>query len=308
MTDRPASSDAHLSDEDLSARLDGAAAGGTAPAPAPAPAAHAETCPRCRARSEELAMARAALAGAAVPGLSAERLDALVGGALAAFDRPAAAERTAAARPPATITRGRFRTPPPSWLLAAVASIVVLTGLAAGIQVARRSPSSRASVAALRSDAASSDEAGAGGATTKAADPEVVGGDLGDLSDPEQLAARLGSEAFASAAPAAAASGRAVAGGASAGTAADDAGGPEVASVPTTAAAVADDGRAQCRVQAEAIGAGRLGPLLSTSTLRWAGAPAEVLVFALREPANGISRQALVLSRPGCALLADPRF
>jgi hypothetical protein len=75
-----------------------------------------------------------------------------------------------------------------------------------------------------------------------------------------------------------------------------------------TAGGAGPPDRARCRADAERIGAGRFGVLLSTATLRWAGQPAEVLVFSLTEPAGGFTRQALVLARPGCGLLADPRW
>jgi hypothetical protein len=66
--------------------------------------------------------------------------------------------------------------------------------------------------------------------------------------------------------------------------------------------------RAQCRASAEADGGDALGPLVAAGTVRWKGQPAEVLVFELRSPADGLTRQAMVLRRPGCSLLAEQRF
>jgi hypothetical protein len=122
------------------------------------------------------------------------------------------------------------------------------------------------------------------------ADPAAVTADLGDQSDPEGLVAALEARAPAPAPD-------------RVGGAADE----SVTTAPAAAGATGAD-RARCRDEAERAGAGRLGSLLSTSTVRWRGQPAEVLVFALAQPEDDVSRQALVLARPGCAVLADPRF
>ena len=293
----------HLDDEDLSALLDGEATDERG-------AAHLRSCSSCSARHDALAGARDELRGAAVAPLAGDVLDRLVANALAA---PAAAPA-----PVVPIDRARGRrlsSPPPAWLVGAVASIAVLAGLAGLL----RSGGGNDDEATSRSDAALRAEESGGGAfdegaveneAAAAVDPELVTADLGDIADPAALTAALdapNTQAFSA--------GRTVAGDA---TAEDDAeaapAAPTTQVAPTaggsaTAAGAAPDGaRAQCRAEAEAAGGERLGPLEATAVLRWEGRPAEVLVFALAEPVDGFSRQALVLARPGCALLADPRF
>lgn len=298
----------HLDDEDLSALLDGEAGDERA-------TTHLASCASCTARQEALVGARDALRGATVAPLAGDLLDRLVATALAA---PAEAVATSPSSPLTTIDRPRRRrlsTPPPAWLLGAVASIAVLAGLAGVLRSGGGNDDEATSLsdAALRAEESGGDAFDQGAVENEAApavDPELVTADLGDISDAASLTAALdapNAQAFSA--------GRTVAGDA---TAEDDAeaaqAAPTTQVAPTaggsaTAAGAAPDGaRAQCRAEAEAAGGGRLGPLQATAVLRWEGRPAEVLVFALAEPAEGFSRQALVLARPGCALLADPRL
>ena len=316
--------DSHLDDEQLSLLLDGVAVDDRA---------HVEgqfACPSCAGRLAALRAARDAVASAAVRPLSAEALDRIVRVAL----DDAAAEADVVALAPAR-RRRRMTTPPPAWLIGAAAGIAVLVGVAGVLRVADTpTGGGDAGLAATAADEESTTaDVDTGGQALPAAgtataggsaevDPEVVLGDLADVDDAGELALALDGLTLTPAAdaqsttPAFAARESATGGGASGGTtaapSADSAKNDQSAAAspapPATTIAVE---RAQCRARADAIGAGRFAALLSTATLRWRGTPAEVLVFRLAEPSAPDApetRQALVLSRPGCELLADPRF
>jgi hypothetical protein len=298
--------DPHLDDEQLSLLLDGVDVDGRA---------HVSEggCPACAERLTALRAARDAVASAAVAPLPVDLLDRLVA---AALDAPAVAEivpMTAAPR------RRRLSAPPPAWLIGAAAGVAALVGVAGLLRAVDVTSgddagSSMASLANDESSASDLDAAkGAAGATAGASrtdaagpvDPEVVSADLADQDDPAALAQVLRATPLAGDLTTAfAARDAASAPTADVAPAESSAGG---ASAPTS---TAPGDRAQCRAQAEEIGAGRFAGLLSTATLRWKGQAAEVLVFRLIEPSadGSITRQALVLSRPACALLADPRF
>ena len=285
----------HLSDEELSAVVDGA------PGPAHLTASGAGRCGSCVARLEALGAARAAVTAAVVPPLSPATVGSLVAAAVAA-------EREGEG-PAVPITgyderRRRLPVPPPAWLVGAAAVLVVLAGLAG---LVRSTADDRASpdgaMGTMSAEGAGTDaSATAGGAAAAVVDPDVVSRDLGDFDEPAALTTALATTPVATAA----------AGTTAVGARAMD----EEATVQESEAAPAAPAgggggpvdRARCRADAERIGAGRFGALQATATLRWAGRPAEVLVFALTEPGGGFTRQALVLARPGCALLADPRF
>ena len=300
--------DPHLDDEQLSALLDGVDVDGRA---------HVDACATCGARLASLRAARDALAGAAVAPLPPDVLDRIVD---AAIDAPVGADVVSLDSP----RRRRLTTPPPAWLIGAAAGVAVLVGFAGVLRAADRSGSDRGAASlAITADDDESTTAAEGRTSpvvgSAPADPEVVIGDLADVDDPAQLAIALDGLTLTTTADAMApTSGYAAreaaptggAGGGAPSVVADSAAADKAAATapPATTIAVA---RAQCRAQADAIGAGRLAALLSTATLRWKGEPAEVLVFRLAEPSSPDApqtRQALVLSRPGCALLADPRF
>lgn len=307
----------HLDDDALSSVLDGGGGDGGA-------AVALASCRICATRLEALRGASRAMAAAQVPPLPAGVVDDLVARALAApaeepaVGPPAGAGAGAGVGGGRSPVRGRSRwhAPPPAWLLAAAAAIVVLVATAGLVRSGRggddRALSARTD-AVDASGAASGSADGSGGgslaanATATAGAPppaDAVTSDLGTVDDDDALVAALGPSLAAAprgtaAAPApAAGSSEPTSGGATAGEAAPDA--------PTAGSGTAD--RAQCRAQAERFGAGRLGPLASTHTVRWRGEPAEVLVFALAEPRDGLSREAVVLGRPGCSILADRRF
>ena len=301
----------HLDDEQLSLLLDGLEPEGRGHV-------HDEGCADCLARLEQLQAARDAVAAATVAPLTDDVLDRLVSTALAA--PPDVAEVVPLTR------RRRLAAPPPAWLLGAAAAIAVLAGVAGLVQSSRSDDggSMASTVRNLETADAESSSPAAGGVAADAAvqapmaagdafaDPEVVSADLADQDDPDQLALALdGLTKTLSGTPTASAySARAAAGG-SAGAAEEGDETSAAASPPAPTTTAAAD-RAQCRGTADAIGGGRFSALLSTATLRWKGQPAEVLVYRLAEPSapdeGGVTRQALVLSRPGCSLLADPRF
>jgi hypothetical protein len=304
----------HLDDEDLSALLDGEAGDRRA-------LAHLSSCSSCAARRDALAAARDALRAASVAPLAGAVLDRLVATALEApAEAPAQVAAGAPVRPIGRARTRRLTSPPPAWLLGAVASIAVLAGLA-GLLRSGGGDDRSLTDAALPAEESGVSAEGAfdqRAVTNEAAavDPELVTADLGDIADAASLTAALDAStthAFAA--------GRTTAGDGGAADASEAAPGPPTtppsspsgaagggAATPAAGSAPTPGARAQCRAEAEAAGGGRLGALQATAVLRWEGRMAEVLVFALAEPVDGFSRQALVLARPGCALLADPRF
>lgn len=298
----------HLDDEQLSADLDGLALDERE-------RFHLQGCADCAARLRALATASMAVAAPVVP-LGPAVVETLVttaagsqsgaggeaggnGGGIVSLD----GSRPSTHRP---------ATPARAWVTGAAAALVLLAGLSAFLQtIARDNSDTALGGAQSRSVPAASDEVGPSTAATS--DPAVVAADIGDLEDPARLVAVLSASLVSGS-------------GGSRNAVQED-----VASTPTDAAnsqpppqpleptasprqsqkgapAGAGQERAVCVNAAREIGAGRLGSHLSTSTLRWKGRAAEVLVFALTEPAEGVTFQALVLSRPGCDLLADPRF
>lgn len=289
----------HLGDEVLSAHLDGAFAH-----------PHLGSCEACGRRLADLTAARDAVAAAEVAPLSDAEVDRMVARAVAAAgpagvasadeDPHVASTAGVVSADPARLRRRL--TPPPAWVLAAAAGIAALAGVAGLLQEVGTGDSSATladgRVSLESSGQGAGDENFSGAATaTGALDPEVVRADLGDQDDPVALAALLAGRHGSSSSQQ----------DTTAAQARDSAGSSANPPSPTTTMAFAAD-RARCRAAAERIGVGRLGRMLSTSIVRWKSVSAEVLVFDLTEPSGGISRQAMVLARSDCALLADPRF
>jgi hypothetical protein len=294
----------HLHDEQLSLLLDGEDEDGRA-------GAHVAACEACGARLTGLQAAKDAVAAATVPTLPAATLDRLIGSALSAGSEDVAADVVPLA------SRRRPMVPPPAWLVGAAAALAALVGIAGLLRAV--DSGSRGNLSLSSDDRgdevedagsleSSGDAAGAGvGAATAGPPipfpPDVVGYDLADQDDPAELVGVLRArqagtaEQFATAARSAA---PAAAG------ASEDRDTGAGSSPPTTAPL----DRAQCVAEAERLGGARFTALESTATVRWKGQAAEVLVFVLAPDAAGgdVSRQAMVLARPGCALLADPRF
>ncbi len=263
----------HLTDDALSALVDGG--------DAPDAARHVASCPACAARLAAL-RAVAAEVAAPVPPPPDTWIDGAVAAALAAAcDTPATVT---------TLARRRHR-PPAAWLAPVAAVLLLVVGVVA--VVGRDGPTDGEDDVAL--DAFAVEQDGVGGATG-AADL----GDLGDLDDPEGLRALLGpflgAGSQALAAP----------GGAEedAGPMAAHDGGPSPA--PAPAAGPDREGRAagtpvgQCLAAVRAGDAG-LGALLVAATATWRGTPAVVYGFATGD--DHLTRRVYVLDAAGCAVL-----
>lgn len=309
----------HLDDEQLSAHLDGVALDER-------DQFHLQGCADCAGRRRDLAAASEAVAAPVAP-LDAAVVEALVARAVShagpgSLPAPAAPGAGGGVGTVVNLdarrrTRRRPAGPPRAWMTGVAAALVVLAGLATFLQTTSSRDDPTTAFTGNEDSAAPAPRAetagGAGPSSAAAAmfDPAVVAGDLGDQDDPAllvvALSASVRSERVATATPAQ--TGAATAPTTTAGQAQTPAEGSAAPQrdAHKAAAAPAQD-RAMCVEAAREIGAGRLGGHVSTSTLRWKGRAAEVLVFELTEPAGGVSLQALVLSRPGCALLADPRF
>lgn len=145
-------SDDHLTDEVLSAVLDGEAT--------PAEARHVSDCDVCRDRLAELQRA-ASVIGSPVPRPDPARREAVIAAAMAARVAPL-----------------RSRPRPPSWVLGAAAAVVVLLALAPLVLSRSSDRDDAASGAADKTLEASAPEAAA---TLEAAGPVVLG-DLGEVN------------------------------------------------------------------------------------------------------------------------------
>lgn len=251
----------HLDDELLSAHLDGEPVDG----PAFDVAEHLADCPDCRARLGALRRVVAAV-GTAVPPPSDEQRQAAVAAALAA-------------RVPSLEARRRRLT-----VLAAAAAVVAVFG----------------SLALLRSG----DGGGGGDSTTAALDtaergPTFEGGDLGDQSDPTELALRLQAVVEP----------QAVGGSAVSGATADSAQSEPKALSRSPAGQVAPtkeritSADPDClATAAKEYGTG-LGPLAYRASLRWQGTPAVVLVYPVEGASGPLDHRVLVMARGDCRLL-----
>lgn len=263
--------DMHLSDELISAALDGELTA--------AEQAEVDThIPRCAECSARLDAFRA------------------VAGAVGAF------EATAVAPKVVPLERKRRRVGPPlAWLAAAAAAVMLLAGIAGLVRTTEDSDemASVASDTAAQAEEKGADTEGfaAGGGSASAgvvaaAEP-LDGGDLGDRSEPEDVAALVRAaldSGVRSVAPTAAMA------------ASDDAeAGPTPAGAPATTAP--PPGR-PCVDEARASGGEQLGLLRYVALLRYRGTPAVLLAF----DRNDGGRQAFVMALSGCAVLAEPRL
>jgi len=302
----------HLDDGTLSALLDGDAGDG------PDAAAHLRACDRCAARQAELAGARAALAAAPVEPLDELTRRRLVGTALRAADPAAPGD----GRLPGAAGRHR-RLPRHPALVGSAAAVVLALLVGVPFVLGHRSGPSRRSLTAAAPEASRDATAGA------------YLGDLGDLSDRDQLRLRLSGSAgnsaernFATSAPgqpAAPASGGATpadaplaaptpagppgaetttlgpqaAVGGSAGAAKSAAPAADTYSGPEQQAAV-DRARADTDACVAALldGPARGGRLTRSGTGTYRGRPAVVAAFEL----SG-GTVAFVTDRSGCAVL-----
>ncbi|HEX2849581.1 MAG TPA: hypothetical protein VHN98_03475, partial [Acidimicrobiales bacterium] len=187
---------------------------------------------------------------------------------------------------------------------AAAAALVVLVGASVLLRSLGPNGTTTANMKSSGGAAVASGGAtGANDAATAAHAPVVLQGDLGEQSDPVALGALLSSTTFAAATTAAprASSGH---------TATTEAGGASPTSTPATVggAEVAGGASAQCVDAAMRSGGADIAEPLFAARLRWRGEDAEVVVFRLAAPSAGGTRQAMVMARSGCALLAVQRF
>lgn len=235
-------------------------------------AEHLDDCPGCRARLDALRGAAAAV-GAALPPPSDERREQAVAAALAGRVSSLDARRR------------RFTV-----LAAAAAAVVVVLG----------------SMALLRSD----DGPGSGDSTTAALDsvrvgPRFEGGDLGDQSDPAELALRLQAAVEPQAVGGSAVTGGDAASGATADStlsesrASSEAPATQVA--PTQKRIVSAD--LDCLATAARDYGTNLGPLAYRASLRWQGTPAVVLVYPVVGADGPLNHRVLVMARGDCRLL-----
>jgi hypothetical protein len=275
--------DDHLTDEALSAVLDGAATDDER--------AHLDTCGPCQASLATLR--RAAGAVATPPPVPSDDV------------RDAAITRALAAAEGGDARVMPFRRFHPA-LLAAAALLVVLVA-AVPLLVANRG------------DDGTQTAAGTSERDLRASDASVgPGEDLGDLSDDAALRLILAERLGLTATDSSGSEGLFSAGGSSGaaeGSASDDAAeaAPE-SSVPAQAPALrAPAARAtgvppvSCTDEARDAGADRLRRLIYTAKLRYRGTPAEVLVFEA-PPGQRLRHRALVMAEADCQLLVAQSF
>jgi hypothetical protein len=277
----------HLDDESLSAALDDVSG-------SPDDEAHLAGCPDCRARLGQLASIAEAV-GAPVPARSPSEVDAAIRRALDAAPASGGPEPPAAPEP---VGLARHR-PVRRWVeagAAVAAAAVLIAGVAVGLT--RSGRSSHTAAAKSAAPAPRSGPPGALGPTAGAGSAGVagagVGSDLGNQSDPKELAAlltaRIGEVPGPTKGPGSASS-------------------PTIAPSPsapaTTAAAVPSVGaESTClssAVRAAGLPAAPPGVVRLVASLRWRGQPALVFVFDRQPPATG--RVGVVVATPGCTLL-----
>jgi hypothetical protein len=274
----------HLDDEALSAALDGAAAG--------AEEAHLSSCPQCQARLASLAAVARAVGTAVTPRPSAD-IDAAVAQALMEWT-PAAAPGDHEGRdqetpiplavphaPVVPIARrgGGSR----KWLVAAggiAAALLVVVGIGALARGTSRTTAGSATAAGPTITTPPSTVAGPSSGT-------VLGGDLGDQSDPAALAQLV----VGALSPTSATATHASVNGSVAGTAS----GPASPSIAAPAAAAPS-----CTAQARtALGLAAAG-VRYQATVDWQGVtPAVVVVFSAPGGLEGA-----VMKAADCSLLA----
>jgi hypothetical protein len=284
----------HLDDESLSAALDNFST-------TPDEEAHLAGCPDCQARLVELASVARAVA-APVPARSRDEAEGAIQRALAATPASAAPTGATGATGATEPVDLAHRRPLRRWLgaAAAVAAAVVLVGgLTIGLTrggKSSRTVASRSASAPSRPEPAEaagpgvSGELNAGGGPTAA-----IGRDLGDQSDPKELAALITAR---------------LAGGPDA---ANDSGAalPRTATPPPGPPApntpgVPSSGEPSACLPSAAGAAGLPNMPLSAirliAPLRWRGQPALAFVFERQRPATG--RIGLVVGTSGCTILS----
>ena len=285
-------SQAHPTDEQLSAALDGEDPGASR---------HAESCEACQARLAALrAVVEAVSLAPPVDELARERAIA------AALDTPMAPVGPIgldnAGQP-----RGWGRSPGVGVALGAAAALIAVLLLVPRLAGGRDNADTAAS--ARRDDKAS----GMTAADAVAGPATVDGGDLGEVSDPRALSA-LVSPAIGSTGggAGAGASSNALSGESSEAASTTTSPGPAATTVPGVGAAPQTASGTSARIHTGAVTCASavakdysqgLGPLLYTATVRWQGKNAVVLAYRLAAPTGTLDYRVFVLARSGCALL-----
>jgi hypothetical protein len=264
-------SQAHPTDEQLSASLDGHDDGATA---------HALACETCQARLAEL-RAVMALVAAVPPVDEVARERALA----AALDTPMAPDIGLTPINQSRLRGGRAGL----WLAAAAAVVLVLLA----VPLLTRNDGDNQVAGRDATETADKSGPGAGGLSTA-----VVrdGGDLGDFSDPSKLR-----DALAPALDEAPTVSGAAAGGTS------DAASPTTTTTsPRVNSPAALSGSAAGPVCADVVArdyGGGLGPLVYMASVRWNRTPAVVLAYQVAGASGGLDHRVYVLATNGCALL-----
>ena len=288
----------HLDDDQISALLDGEADSGAG--------AHLSVCPSCRSRSESFDAVRRALAVPPPPAPPAVA-DRAVSAAMGAWDDQRAGG-VVVPMPPLHQRPPTRRPRVPRWAMAVAAA-----GVAAAVAV----PLTVTGDGGRRGDqtaSAPTERAGDERTANATADGDsvpVVGGDLGDQSDPETLG-QVVRQALSG--PAASESAPPIVDGS------DSATGGRSTSLPAATAARDGSGRPAPTAQfgggpppctaevASTYGAG-LGALVYSASLRWKGTPAVLLAYQAADAREaGLGHRGFVMALDGCRLLVVQAF
>ena len=271
----------HLDDEQISALLDASGADDEQ--------AHVAGCDECASRLDQLEYAKGLVAAAPAP-LAADVVDDLVARALTE------AGTVDALAPVVRLDDRRRRPAALNWIAAVAAVLVVLLAVPALM------------TSGDGNDAAetASEETGAGDDTSS---------DRAALTDSAESSTGLAAPAPATASAEGSADTKA-AGGETAQFASANLGpvdSPEdlvrhLLGILSTGEQRSATEETDCSSVARGVGGERLGSLVYVSGVVWQGRDAEVVVFMLTEPMPDATRQAYVMARAGCAVLAEPRF
>jgi hypothetical protein len=289
----------HLDDDVISELVDDAGA-----ALAPDRRDHLEACSTCQARLSRFAEA-VELVRTPVTPLDASAVDTMVGHAVDGGTVVPLNDRRARR------ARRALRTVPPAWLVAVAAAVVLVLGVPALLRSGktdRHADLATTAKSATVGDAVTSGAAPGGGAGASGFVTATTGTDLGDLASDDGVVTSLRARLDASTSTAGAAE-------ATVGATAQDVSAP---AAPTAASARSGASKAPspsppapptCQDEAAAAGAGTVGALLYYAPARWKGQAAQVFVYAVAAPQQGQpARQAYVMTLPGCAVAAAPRF
>ncbi|HSS11698.1 MAG TPA: hypothetical protein VLL25_17560 [Acidimicrobiales bacterium] len=255
----------HLDDDALSAALDAAPS-------SQSEQAHLNSCPTCQARREQFAAVAGAV-GAPVPRRPADEVDAAVQQALGPSGSRAPVPLVAVpTRPRPTSRRSRRWVEAAAGIAAAALLVGGVAALVRGGSSSRKSATSSAGPASVPASTVAP-----GPTSTAASGPTAAeAGDLGEQSDPSQLA-RLITGRFAAQPPSSSTAGPAQ---------------------PSPGAETSCIGRA---LVAAGLPGNQEGELRFVAPLHWRGQPAVVFVFDRSAPPGG--RAGVVMRTTDCAFL-----